>query len=168
MVGLTSPTRIFAAPSTHIIHMNSDQDGGKVWFDPIGLFIQPGDRIRWVIKNNVHTVAAYHPTNENHSLRIPDKAKPWNSDYLVNPGDRFEMVLSVPGVYDYYCEPHEEAGMIGRIVVGEISGPGSLPFDYFNKLVPAPNWEAVPTKAREMFPSAQKIMTEKVVRIRRG
>jgi hypothetical protein len=25
----------------------------------------------------------------------------------------------VPGVYDYYCVPHEHAGMVGRIVVGD-------------------------------------------------
>jgi hypothetical protein len=24
----------------------------------------------------------------------------------------------VPGVYDYFCLPHEQAGMVGRIVVG--------------------------------------------------
>ena len=29
------------------------------------------------------------------------------------------MTLDRPGVYDYYCQPHEMAGMVGRIVVGE-------------------------------------------------
>jgi hypothetical protein len=28
-------------------------------------------------------------------------------------------MLTEPGVYDYYCIPHEHAGMVGRIVVGE-------------------------------------------------
>ncbi|MDA7965440.1 plastocyanin/azurin family copper-binding protein, partial [Ruegeria sp.] len=26
--------------------------------------------------------------------------------------------LTIPGVYDYYCLPHEAAAMVGRIVVG--------------------------------------------------
>ena len=28
------------------------------------------------------------------------------------------MTFTVEGVYDYYCVPHEHAGMVGRIVVG--------------------------------------------------
>jgi hypothetical protein len=27
--------------------------------------------------------------------------------------------------------PHEMAGMVGRIIVGNPGGPGLLPFDYF-------------------------------------
>lgn len=168
MAGLISPNLLgeaIAAPKTHIIHMDSDEDGAKVWFDPIGLFIRPGDSVRWIIKNNVHTVTSYHPDNENHALRIPHEAKSWNSDYLVEPGDNFEITLDVPGVYDYYCEPHEEAGMVGRIVVGEISGPGALPYDYFETLKPAPDWQAVPVEARKMFPDARVIMDRKVVRL---
>ena len=34
------------------------------------------------------------------------------------PGEAFEVMLTEPGVYDYYCVPHEHAGMVGRIVVG--------------------------------------------------
>ena len=37
------------------------------------------------------------------------------------PGESFEVELTEPGVYDYFCIPHEHAGMVGRIVVG---GPG--------------------------------------------
>ena len=38
------------------------------------------------------------------------------------PGESFAVELTEPGVYDYYCIPHEHAGMVGRIVVG---GPGA-------------------------------------------
>ena len=162
MAGLIFPSELYAQPKTHIINMNSDPDGAKVWFDPIGLFIQPGERIRWVIKNNVHTVCAYHPDNDNHSLRIPKNALPWNSGYLVEPGEIFEAVLNVPGVYDYYCEPHEEAGMVGRIVVGKISGPGARPFNYFEKM--QPQWEPVPMNAQQALPSAEEISRKKIIR----
>ncbi len=165
MAGLISSSKVFASPIAHTIYMDSDVDGTKVWFDPIGLFVKPGDKISWVIKNNVHTVAAYHPDNDNHSLRIPHKARPWSSEYLVEPGDYFEIILSEPGVYDYYCEPHEEAGMVGRIVVGEVSGPGALPFNYYTKLEQVPDWKVVPQEAQNRFPSAQKIRKEKIVRI---
>ena len=45
------------------------------------------------------------------------------SGYLVEPGDRFEVTLTVPGVYDYFCTPHEAAGMVGRIIVGQPARP---------------------------------------------
>ena len=34
------------------------------------------------------------------------------------------MTLTVEGVYDYYCVPHEHAGMVGRIIVGEPGADG--------------------------------------------
>ena len=146
------------------IAMNSNEDGSKVWYDPIGLLVQPGTTLRWMIMANVHSVAAYHPDNDNHSLRIPEKAKPWNSDFLVNPGDHFEVTLTEPGVYDYFCAPHEQAGMVGRIIVASPSGPGTLPFDYFKSLSPLPDWQDVPQAAQQNFPSIEKILTDGFVR----
>jgi plastocyanin len=71
---------------------------------------------------NLHATTAYHPRNANHSLRIPEAAAPWDSGLLVKSGDTFEVTLT--DVYDYFCLPHEAAGMVGRIVVGR---PGGRP-----------------------------------------
>ena len=107
-----------AADDVLDIGMQGDADGSHVWFDPVGLRVRPGQTVRWtnLDKGNSHTVTAYHPDFER-PLRIPEAAKPFNSDYLL-PGESFSAVLSVEGVYDYYCVPHEHAGMVGRIVVG--------------------------------------------------
>ena len=43
------------------VAMRSDQAGSKVWFDPVGILVEPGTTIRWVVKENVHTTTAYHP-----------------------------------------------------------------------------------------------------------
>jgi len=147
------------------IAMNSNEDGSKVWYDPIGLLVEPGTTLRWMIMANVHATAAYHPDNDNHSLRIPEKAKPWNSDFLVNPGDHFEVTLTEPGVYDYYCTPHEQAGMVGRIVVASASGPGTLPFGYFKSLNPKPDWQDVPEAAHKNFPSIERILRDGIIRM---
>lgn len=145
------------------IRLRSDARGTSVWFDPIGLLIEPGQTVRWVNESNVHTSTAYHPANDRHALRIPEAAEPWDSGYLVEPGDRFEVTLTVPGVYDYFCAPHEAAGMVGRIVVGEPGGPGTLPFDYFEG-DPARDWRPVPKAAQAAFPTIELIMSEHVVR----
>ena len=97
--------------------------GSHVWFDPIGLLVRPGQTVRWTNREagNVHTATAYHPANLDRPLRIPRAALPWDSDYLM-PGESFAVELTEPGVYDYFCIPHEHAGMVGRIVVGGL-GP---------------------------------------------
>jgi len=107
------------------IVMGGRPDGSHVWFDPIGLHIEPGQTIRWINRDagNSHTATAYHPDNFGRPRRIPSAANPWDSDYLL-PGESFSISLTKPGVYDYYCVPHEHAGMVGRIIVGSPEAPG--------------------------------------------
>ncbi len=142
--------------------MRGDEEGARVGFDPIGVFLQPGQTVRWRCEANYHTATAYHPANGGHSLRIPRQAKPWASEILL-PGESFEVTLTVAGVYDYFCAPHEHAGMVGRLVVGQPTGPGSLPFDWFRGSAEGRGWLDVPAAARAAFPDVAAIMTRKVV-----
>lgn len=156
---LLLPATVRAADDVVVIHMTSDPQGSRVGFDPIGLLVKPGQKIRWVCDANVHTATAYHPKNSNHSLRIPDAAKPWDSKYLL-PHQSFEVTLTEEGVYDYFCLPHEIAGMVGRIIVGKPTGPGSLPFDYFKSDPAKRGWRSVPKAAQDAFPSIADIMAK--------
>src|SRR3546814_8455650 len=142
--------------------MGSDPTGAKVWFDPIGLRIEPGQTVRWVLHANVHTSTACHPDNDGHPLRIPETAEPWDSGYLIDPGAHFDVTLAVEGVYDYFCAPHEEAGMVGRIIVGQPGGPGERPFDDPGN---DPTWKTVPAAARAAFPSIAALMKQGMVRV---
>ena len=38
-------------------------------------------------------------------------------DYLNAPGEKYTVKLSAAGTYGYYCEPHQGAGMVGKIIV---------------------------------------------------
>ena len=167
LAGLALPPRWRAlAPAVGVaeIAMRSDELGSKVWFDPVGILVEPGTTIRWVVKENVHTTTAYHPKNGHHSLRIPEGAEPWDSGFLVNPGNHFEVTLTTPGVYDFFCMPHEAAGMVGRIIVGKATGPGTEPFDYFKQRADAGDWLAVPAAAQRTFPGVERILRERIIR----
>jgi plastocyanin len=138
---------------------------GNVYFDPIGIHIEPGDTVRWVQINGYHSTTAYHPENDNHELRIPEHAAPWNSDIMIGqypaPGSVFEQKFTVEGVYDYFCRPHEQAGMVGRIIVGRpLDGPGTRAFNY----APEKSWKPVPIAAQRQFPSVEEIMAKGIVR----
>jgi plastocyanin len=162
LAGLAVPRGARAARTVEV-HLKSDPQGAEVWFDPIGVLVQPGDTVRFVVDDNVHTTTAYHPRNDHHSLRIPETAQPWDSGFLTEKGQRFDVTLTVPGVYDYFCMPHEAAGMVGRIVVGRPVGPGARSFDYFKGLAGARTWKPVPPAARQAFPPVERIMRERVV-----
>ncbi len=168
LAALALPPALRAAArrgAVHVIEMRSDVGGSKVWFDPVGLFVEPGATIRWIVRQNVHTTTAYHPRNGHHSLRIPAGAEPWDSGYLVNPGDHFQATLTVPGVYDFFCQPHEQAGMVGRIIVGAATGPGAEPFDYFKGKPGTADWLPVPLAAQRAFPDVARVVREKVVHL---
>ena len=154
IVATLSLPALARAQETVEIAMAGRRDGSRVWFDPIGVRIEVGQAVRWTNRDvgNSHTATAYHPKIADRPLRIPQDARPWDSGYLL-PDDTFSMTLMVPGVYDYYCIPHEMAGMVGRIVVGE----------------PQEGWmetasSTLPEAALQAFPSVEEIMTKGVVR----
>jgi plastocyanin len=98
---------------------------GELSFIPDRLRIAPGETVTWVLRSGGHTVTAYHP--QTHSLyhaRIPEAAKPWSSELLIQQGALFEWQFEIEGVYNYFCRPHESVGMIGAIIVGRnVDGP---------------------------------------------
>ena len=59
------------------IVMKGNQDGSRVWFDPIGLHVNPGQTLQWtnLDAGNSHTATAYDPANFNRPRRIPNGAK---------------------------------------------------------------------------------------------
>jgi len=103
--------------------------GGNFVFDPVALRINPGDTITWFQIVDFHSTTAFHPTNNNHQLRIPQGAEPWDSGILGLDGETFTFSHTfgeIEGVYDYFCIPHEFLGMVGRIIVGEaLPGPAT-------------------------------------------
>jgi plastocyanin len=67
LAGLAVPARGRGA-STVEIRMRSDAQGARVWFDPVGVLIEPGQHVKWIVDTPgaVHTTTAYHPKNGNH------------------------------------------------------------------------------------------------------
>ncbi|SFQ09440.1 Plastocyanin [Mesorhizobium sp. NFR06] len=139
------------------IAMKGRDDGSHVWFDPIGVLVKPGQTVRWTNLNpgNSHTTTAYSPENFGRPLRMPKTARPWASDYLL-PNDTFSAAFAEQGVYDYFCIPHEHAGMVGRIIVSEPETNGWTQFAGANG--------DLPEEALKAFPTVEEIMAKGIVR----
>lgn len=155
----TLPALAAFAGSVIDIEMSGRPDGSKVWFDLYGLLIRPGQTVRWTNRDpsNAHTATSYHPDIYDRARRIPEGAEPFDSDYLL-PDESFEVTLIVPGVYDYYCIPHEMAGMVGRIIVAE---PGQTDFTDYGA-------GDLDTAALEALPSIADILANAPLRHERG
>lgn len=156
LAALSLPPRLAGADGVVEIRMQGRPDGSQVWFDPIGIRIAAGQTLRWINfdPGNAHTSTAYAPANFDRPRRMPAAAGPWHSDYLL-PNETFTVTLTERGVYDYYCVPHEHAGMVGRIVV-----EAPQPQGWFT----AADDGGLPQAALRAFPSIEAIMRDGIVR----
>jgi len=104
--------------------------GDQLYFDPIGLAVEPGETVTFVNASGRHSATAYRGEIAS-ERRIPEDAEGWNSTTLNGQGATFEHAFEAEGTYDYFCIPHKNLGMVGRIVVGDPGGPaeGSMPPD---------------------------------------
>jgi plastocyanin len=106
--------------------LDEDRGAGEFVFTPAVIWLESGGTIEWSIEGAAHSVTAYHPNNDK-PLRIPEDATSFDSGTL-DAGETYEHTFETPGVYNYYCTPHESLGMVGVVIVnGATSGPGTRP-----------------------------------------
>ena len=122
-----------AAQTTHEVDLVIEPVEGvpvpQFYFEPAGLYVEPGDTVRFLAVSPHHTVTAYHPL-QGKPLRVPEGVEPFSSP-MIPVGQSWEYTFTVPGVYDVWCGPHEQYGMVMRIVVGEATGPATVAPDDF-------------------------------------
>ena len=118
-----------AKPGTLLVLARRNYAQGRFYFDPAGLYVEVGQTVRWENSDWGFNVSAFHPEIENHELRIPEGAHPFDSGLMVE-GASFEWTFRVEGTYDYYSRFHETIGAVGRIVVGRPEGPAEKPPGY--------------------------------------
>ena len=122
-----------------------------------------GQTIRWVLHHDLHTTTAYHPTNDGHSLRIPEGAEPWNSGFLLKAGAHFEVTLTVEGAYDNFCLPHEQAGWSVASSSAVLRVPAPCP-STISMAYAAPRDGRPCRMPRSAFPAVDRIMQARIVR----
>ena len=104
-------------PMDHSEVAMESTDSGE-HFHPHVAWVEVGGTVTFVNESGTHTATAYHPDNGK-PLRMPEGAEPFDSGLLTEEGATFEPTFEVEGVYDLYCAPHEQLGMIGSVVVGD-------------------------------------------------
>ncbi len=103
-----------AEPMVHEIQMlNKDPENSKERqvFVPDLLRANVGDTVKFVPTDKGHN-------SECSAKNAPEGATVWRGK--INK--EVEVVLDTPGAYAYNCKPHRTAGMVGLILVGDVSG----------------------------------------------
>ncbi len=85
-------------------------------FTPDEVTISPGDTVIWINSQGSHNV---------NGTQVTFPANPESFGNAVGAGWTFQHVFTIPGTYDYQCDPHAGWGMVGKVRVEDNSGPGS-------------------------------------------
>lgn len=94
-------------------------------FDPETVTITQGGTVTWENVGSIdHTVTAYGDEIPDSSVYFASggfdseqTARQNMEDGLIAGGETFEHTLDRPGRYEYFCIPHESAGMTGTVRV---------------------------------------------------
>ena len=74
-------------------------------FSPATVTIAPGTTVRWVYQSGgPHTVT-------------PSGHTQWSEALLTQPAQTFEHTFNTTGTFNYFCSPHQAAGMTGVVIV---------------------------------------------------
>ncbi len=163
-LALASIGRVFSqTPELPEIRIRSNYPQGLWYYDPVGLYLNPGQTVRWICTKFGATVTAFHPDNDDRELRIPEGAQPFDSGLLGDDvNNTFEWTFEVEGTYDYFSRNHEVLGLVGRIVVGRPGGPAERPLGYGGR----EGWAPIFPTAREVLElvSSQEVVEKKLIR----
>ena len=92
--------------SAQTVEVKLGTDSGMLAFEPSTVTISAGDTVKFV--NN--KLAPHNAVFDGHEALS-------HADLAFAPGESWEETFSNAGTYDYYCEPHRGAGMVGKVIV---------------------------------------------------
>jgi plastocyanin len=107
---------------THTVEMTD-----QLAYLPSALSIAPGDTVTWVNVGSMgHSVTAYEeeiPEGAAYfasgDFESEEAARGGYPEGDIPAGDEYSYQFDVEGEYRYFCIPHESAGMVASIAVGE-------------------------------------------------
>jgi pseudoazurin len=112
---LSGASTAMAESRNYVVNVVTDYAGGRMYFEPKVLHINPGDTVTWINKiAEEHNVITF-PDG------YPKGASSFHSPLFEKAGDQWSATFTVEGTYEYHCLPHLPMGMHGMVIVGEPS-----------------------------------------------
>lgn len=92
---------------------------GDFVFDPARVWVDPGTTVAFVWESDTHNVVVSDGPQESDWVGSPNAPRETH-----DAGYEYSHTFDVEGTYDYYCDPHRGAGMVGAVLVGDEAGSG--------------------------------------------
>ena len=92
--------------SAQTVEVKLGTDAGMLAFEPSTINISEGDTVKF-INNKLAPHNAVFDGHEEYS----------HADLAFAPGESWEETFTAAGTYEFYCEPHRGAGMVGKVIV---------------------------------------------------
>ncbi|WP_255150511.1 plastocyanin/azurin family copper-binding protein [Halorarius halobius] len=94
--------------------------GGSLVFEPTELYVSPGTTVNFVWESDGHNIVVdSQPEGANWEGTEGGATK------LYDTGHEYSHTFETTGTYEYACEPHRTAGMLGTVIVNESGQPPS-------------------------------------------
>jgi plastocyanin len=91
--------------------------GGELVFEPDELEITPGTTVEWVWDSNNHNIVV-----DEQPEGVEWEGTEGGPGTTYDTGHTYEFTFETEGTYEYACEPHRSAGMLGTVVVSQDAG----------------------------------------------
>ncbi|MFT4890458.1 MAG: plastocyanin [Halobacteriales archaeon] len=93
--------------------------GGEFVFEPEEIEITPGTTVRWVWESDNHNIVVGEQPED-----ASWEGTPGPASKTYNTGYTYTHTFETTGTYNYWCQPHKAAGMIGDVVVRQPGAGG--------------------------------------------
>ena len=106
VLGFMFVANLAYAKTVEIEMLNKDGAGRKMVYSEELVHVEPGDTVVWV------------PTSKGHNVEIVAAPEGYDIPKKSKNGKEVSIEFTIPGIYYYWCTPHQGMGMIGLVVVG--------------------------------------------------
>ncbi|XP_024401925.1 plastocyanin, chloroplastic-like [Physcomitrium patens] len=111
---LAASSSLLLVASANAVTVKMGADDGGLGFYPSNVTVAAGEAVTFV--NN--KAFPHNVVFDEDAVPAGVKVEELNhEDYLNAPNEQFDIVFKTAGTYEYYCEPHQGAGMKGSITV---------------------------------------------------
>ena len=112
--GVASVAAMSVAFAAQAADVKLGSDAGGLVFEPAEITISKGDSVTWINNRGFPHNVVFDEDDVPGGVNV-DKLSA--EDLLNAAGEKHTAKFDVAGEYGYYCEPHQGAGMVGRVIV---------------------------------------------------
>merc|ERR1712057_29585 len=112
--GVASVAALSVAFSAQAANVKNGSDAGGLVFEPAEITIKAGDSVTWTNNRGFPHNVVFDEDDVPGGVNAEAIS---NEDLMNAAGDTFTTKFTAAGEYGYYCEPHQGAGMVGRVIV---------------------------------------------------